>query len=112
MGGKVGLKGTDGLEILEEARNLGAEPISPNRTIKTLERLVFLKNKIELITYPSEMGEKIAKQCGFNPKVIGSIDEGNTTSFDTQQASRDLLNLEIDLLLFAGDQFCRFVLNN
>jgi len=102
MGGKVGLKGTDGLEILEEARNLGAEPISPNRTIKTLERLVFLKNKIELITYPSEMGEKIAKQCSFNPKVIGSIDEGNTTSFDTQQASKDLLNLEIDLLLFAG----------
>ncbi len=102
MGGKVGLKGTDGLAILEEAIKLGAEQISPQRTIKTLERLVFLKNEIELITYPGEMGETVARQCGFDPKVIGSIVKGNTTADDTQQASRDLCKLEIDLLLFAG----------
>ncbi|MCE7741378.1 MAG: ATP-NAD kinase family protein [Candidatus Heimdallarchaeota archaeon] len=102
MGGKVGLKGTDGLEILAKARNLGAKPISPQRTIKTLERLTSLEDEIELITYPGEMGEGVVKQCGLNPKIIGSIDEGNTTPYDTQQASKELYELKVDLLLFAG----------
>ncbi len=102
MGGKVGLKGTDGLEILAQARNLGAEPISPERTIKTIERLTSLKDEIELVTYPDEMGERVAKQCGFNPEVIGSINKENTTAQDTQQASKELCKLKVDLLLFAG----------
>ena len=102
MGGKVGLKGTDGIDILAKAKSLGAKQVSPKRTVKALERLVSLKNKIELITYPGEMGEKVAKHCGFNPKVIGSIIEGKTTAADTQQASKDFCKLKIDLLLFAG----------
>lgn len=102
MGGKVGLKGTDGIDILAKAKSLGAKQVSPKRTVKALERLVSLKNKIELITYPGEMGEKVAKHCVFNPKVIGSIIEGKTTAADTQQASKDFCKLKIDLLLFAG----------
>ncbi len=102
MGGRVGLKGTDGQTVLAKARSLGAEQVSPERTIKALERLIFLKDEIVLITYPGEMGENVAKQCGFNPKVIGSITEGKTTADDTQRASKELCNLKIDLLLFSG----------
>jgi predicted polyphosphate/ATP-dependent NAD kinase len=102
MGGRVGLKGTDGIAILAKAKSLGAEQVSPKRTIKALKRLAFLKDKIELITYPSEMGEDVAKQCGFNPKVIGSIMKGKTTTSDTQRASKDLCIHKVDLLLFAG----------
>jgi predicted polyphosphate/ATP-dependent NAD kinase len=102
LGGKVGLKGTDGLAILEKARSLGAEPESPKRAIEAIERLVFLKDEIEIITYPGDMGENAAKVCGFEPKVIGSIKVGETTAADTQQAAKDLSALEIDLLLFAG----------
>ncbi|UCG90735.1 MAG: ATP-NAD kinase family protein, partial [Candidatus Heimdallarchaeota archaeon] len=36
------------------------------------------------------------------PKVIGSIRKGETTGHDTQRASKDLRNLKVDLLLFAG----------
>ncbi|MHA1552770.1 MAG: ATP-NAD kinase, partial [Candidatus Heimdallarchaeaceae archaeon] len=71
MGGTVGLKGTDGKIILEKAKRLGSKPQSAKRTKETLERLIFLKNDFELITYPGEMGERIAKECGFQPKVIG-----------------------------------------
>ncbi|NPD89365.1 MAG: ATP-NAD kinase family protein [Asgard group archaeon] len=102
MGGKVGLKGTDGSAILTKAKCMGAEPESSKRAVKTLERIVSLKDEIELITYPSEMGENAAKQCGFVPKVIGTIREGRTTSDDTQQAAKDLCKHKIDLLLFAG----------
>jgi predicted polyphosphate/ATP-dependent NAD kinase len=102
MGGKVGLKGTDGFVILQKARRLGAKPISPKRTIEALERLVFLKDEIEIITYPGEMGENVAKHCGFNTKIVGTIIEGKTTAQDTQQACRDFLKYKIDFLLFAG----------
>ena len=43
MGGSVGLKGTDGENILKKAKNLGAIPIAPNRTIEVLEEISFFK---------------------------------------------------------------------
>ncbi len=102
MGGKVGLKGTDGIDILEKAKSLGAKSESPRRATEALNRLHPLKDEIELISYPHEMGEDVAQSCGFKLKVIGSIIKGKTTSEDTRKASKDFLNLNIDLLLFAG----------
>ena len=39
IGGRVGLKGSDGAEIKRRALEMGAEPMSPTRTIDTLEQL-------------------------------------------------------------------------
>lgn len=102
MGGRVGLKGTDGHAIVEKAKALGAEAESPRRTVIALRRLNRIKDNIELITYPYEMGEDEAKECDFLPTVIGSVKRGNTTSLDTKTAARELLALQVDLLLFAG----------
>lgn len=102
MGGRVGLKGTDGHATVEKAKALGAEPESPRRTVIALRRLNRIKDNIELITYPYEMGEDEAKECDFLPTVIGSVKRGNTTSLDTRTAARELLALQVDLLLFAG----------
>lgn len=102
MGGKVGLKGTDGVEILEKARELGAEPESPQRTKEALHLLFPQKNEIELITYPAEMGENVAVECGFKPSVIGTIHAGWTDATDTKRACQDLRAHGVDLLLFAG----------
>ena len=52
MGGKVGLKGTDGPEILKEARSLGAVPESPNKAKLALESLLPIKDKLQIFTYP------------------------------------------------------------
>ena len=46
MGGKVGLKGTDGEEILQKAIKLGSEPISQSRTKQFLKQLSAVKNVI------------------------------------------------------------------
>ena len=102
MGGRVGLKGSDGKEILRKAIELGATPISPQRTTEALRRLVSIKNHIELITYPYDMGEEEARENGLTPIVIGSIRKGETSSFDTQKAAKEMAGLKLDLLLFAG----------
>jgi predicted polyphosphate/ATP-dependent NAD kinase len=102
MGGRVGLKGSDGDDILEKARQLGAEPESPGLAVTALKRINRIKDNIELITYPFEMGEDEAKECQFTPTVIGSIKRGNTTSCDTENAAKEMLKSEVALLLFAG----------
>ena len=102
MGGKVGLKGSDGPSILQKAIELGATPTSPNRSIEALQRILRIRDTLELVTYPAEMGEDEARAAGFNPRVIGSITKGKTNSDDTKSAAREMLGLKVDLILFAG----------
>jgi predicted polyphosphate/ATP-dependent NAD kinase len=101
LGGKVGLKGSDGAEIQKKALELGAVPQSLNRAIETLERIKSVDD-LEIVTYPGEMGEDAARACGFKPVVIGSIEPSETTAEDTRNAAREILRLGVNLLLFAG----------
>ena len=102
IGGRVGLKGSDGKEILRKALELGAKVESPGRSIEALKRIVSIKDDIEVITYPYEMGEEEARQSGFNPTVIGKIKSGHTKPENTEAAAKEMLENGVDLLLFAG----------
>jgi predicted polyphosphate/ATP-dependent NAD kinase len=102
MGGRVGLKGSDGIIIQKMALSLGAVPVAPKRTCESLGLLTGHQEKIELLTYPGEMGQDEALSCGFSPTVIGSIRKGKTTPADTIQAARDLEKAGVDLLVFTG----------
>lgn len=70
--------------------------------VEALRLLAEIKDRIEVVTYPAEMGEDEARESGFEPTVVGSITSGETTSDDTQQAARDMEEMGVDLLLFAG----------
>jgi predicted polyphosphate/ATP-dependent NAD kinase len=102
IGGRVGLKGSDGVEIQKKALELGAVPQSLNRAVQALERVTLIKDDLKIVTYPTKMGENAAKKCGFAPIVIGSIKKDETTAEDTMNAAEEMLRLDVDLLLFAG----------
>ena len=111
LGGRVGLKGSDGAEIQKRALALGAEPQAQSRAIEALERLKGIEG-LKILTYPGEMGEEAARACSFEPEVIGAISPGQTTARDTRHAASEMLHQGVDLLLFAcGDGTARDIYN-
>ena len=102
IGGKVGLKGSDGLDTLAKALALGAKPESSSKAKVALDIVHKSGEDAEIITYPGEMGEDVARECGFKVSVIGSIDTGKTTADDTMHAAKDLKEAGADIILFAG----------
>lgn len=102
IGGRVGLKGSDGYDIQKKAMEMGATPEAPKRAIQALKNVVPIKDHIDVITYPHNMGEEEIRECGINPGVIGKIKKGETSAEDSRKAAREMEQAGIDLLLFAG----------
>ncbi len=118
IGGRVGLKGSDSLDIQHRARMLGAVPLAGDRAASALELLFPLSENIELLVPPNEMGETVARHCGFSPQVIQTSDLPNksitpfctgrgeggdeTTPEDTRRSARIMREAEVDLILFSG----------
>lgn len=102
MGGRVGLKGTDGPDVLEKAKKLGAKPQSGLRTEEALEKLKPIKEEIKIITCADKMGETAVIRCGFSPEIIGVGRTSKTTASDTKKAARIMRDRGVDLFLFSG----------
>ena len=101
LGGRVGLKGSDGLEVQERARQRGAQPMAGARAVEALRVLAKVEG-LEVLAYPGEMGAEAAMAAGLSPTVIGEILPGRTTAEDTRRAAREMREHGVDLLLFAG----------
>ena len=103
MGGRVGLKGTDGPDTLKIALGRGAVPLSPSRAIQALETLRGLQEDMTLFTFPGQMGEAEAVAAGIKPHVLlRDVITGVPTREHTLMAARELLQKRVDLLLFGG----------
>jgi ribonucleoside-diphosphate reductase subunit M2 len=87
-------------EIIKEAVKLGALPVTPLRLEVFLNRLKAKKNFLLLVA-PGKMGEDLVKGKEFNYQVIGSIQQ-NTTAHDTKRIAKQMLEKQIDLLIFCG----------
>jgi len=101
MGGAVGLKGTDGREVLERAISLGAKPMAPKRAELFLSELSPVKGRIRLIVGAGKMGEDEARNCGFTFKVLGKTKK-ETTPEDTIEIAKGIADAGADLLIFCG----------
>ena len=97
MGGRVGLKGTDGK--VDEARERGAEPRAPDRARKALDSLA--NGEIELLVAGGEMGETAAREADFDPEIV-TDPPAETSASDTRAAVREFVGEGVDLVLFVG----------
>ncbi len=101
MGGSVGLKGTDGYDVLKKALNLGATPIAPQRAEAFLSELSSITENIQFIVGAGKMGENEAKNYGFPLTVVGTAKE-TTTAKDTKEVANRIQEMGADLLVFCG----------
>lgn len=100
MGGRVGLKGTDGK--VEEARQRGAEPRAPARARRALESLRDCAPDAEVLTYGGEMGKYAARDAGLDPTVVGEPGGDETTAGDTCDAVAAFVERGVELILLVG----------
>ena len=100
MGGRVGLKGTDG--VLEKAIALGAKPVAPARAIEFLGKLKAAELPVELVTCPRVMGENEAKIASFPAKILPMSLKSETTAEDTKAAVKQIIASRADLIVFVG----------
>ncbi|MFZ5820442.1 MAG: ATP-NAD kinase family protein [Chloroflexota bacterium] len=102
LGGRVGLKGSDGEIVQKKALALGAVPRALERAREALTALLPLKDDIEIVTCPGEMGAEAASSLGFSAQVIGRIEAGKTSAEDTRRAAQSMKEMGVALILFAG----------
>jgi predicted polyphosphate/ATP-dependent NAD kinase len=102
LGGKVGLKGTDGDDIVRMALSRGARPLSGQKAASALSRLAELSPKPRILTAAGAMGEDVARDAGFQPVVLHRVPTRSSTRADTLAAASALMRHGVDLLLFVG----------
>jgi predicted polyphosphate/ATP-dependent NAD kinase len=113
MGGRVGLHGTDGA-ALDEARERGAEPVSPLRARRTLTRLRRTlaatgesgKPSITVLAPPGPMGGALLEELGWPyqplPTRAPGPESARTTAADTRRLAAALAEQGVTLLIFVG----------
>lgn len=102
MGGRVGLKGTDGVEVLKKARELGSIPEAPLKAIKALEKLLPLKDSVTVLVSEGQMGEDEVKEVGLNYEVVYKPEPGETSNADTTELCKIFEKENVELILFVG----------
>jgi predicted polyphosphate/ATP-dependent NAD kinase len=101
MGGAVGLKGTDGTAIVNQARSLGAKPIAPERAQAFLSELNPATSGVRLVVGAGSMGEDEVKRFGFTYKVLGERKK-ETSAEDTVAIAEKMVDAGVALLVFCG----------
>jgi predicted polyphosphate/ATP-dependent NAD kinase len=102
MGGRVGLKGIDGPELLELALERGAVPVAAERADRALARLHDRCADVRLVAAPGRMGADLAEAHGFDTEVLQGGSAEATTAADTRLAAAELMRRDVDLIVFAG----------
>lgn len=105
MGGRAGLKGTDGADILQRALDLGAQPEAGLKAGKALDHLAEADAPVKLLVAAGAMGEDAAKAAGLDYDVI--YEPSGKEALETQKADSEAFldaakAAQPDLLVFVG----------
>jgi len=108
MGGRVGLKGTDGK--VEEAIARGASPRAQDRARRALDRLAAIAPETRISVAADPMGESIVREAGFEPVRVtdpfgGATPEPTaTTAAHTRAVVRAFAGIDGDGTDAGGDE--------
>ena len=102
IGGALALKGSDGKEIREKALAMGAEKKANQKARLALDVLLPYKEQVKIFTAAGEMGGDLARNMGFEVEVVFQPASTQTEAEDTINTAEQLIQREVDLLLFAG----------
>ncbi len=102
MGGSVGLKGTDGPEILAQARKLGAQPTAGLRAREFLQFLIPVRQKLHIFTAAGEMGEQLLRESAFEYEILWTPTKRTTTSQDTIECAKQMKGRDVAIVVFTG----------
>jgi predicted polyphosphate/ATP-dependent NAD kinase len=101
MGGAVGLKGTDGEQILMEAHARRAQKVSPARAREALAAIQRKRLSVDFLACSGEMGGDELIESGMEFETVFRPGP-RTSSADTREAVRGFVSRGADLILFAG----------
>lgn len=102
IGGRVGLKGSDGADVVREARARGATPLSGERGRLALRRLADKEHPVRVLTASGAMGEDAVRAAGLDPVVVHHAVPDATSAADTRAAATAITMHGVDLILFVG----------
>jgi len=115
IGGRVGLKGSDGAEIREQAFKLGAKKLAFDKALLCFKQFGEYCNEVKVFTAAGEMGEKLCLKLNLKHQIVTykeitsrSFDslrtntEYFTNAEDTKLLVTELCKLGMDIILFVG----------
>jgi predicted polyphosphate/ATP-dependent NAD kinase len=102
MGGRVGLKGTDG--VLQEAISRGAHPVAPGRAVEFLGELKHRMGNyhVEVFSCPASMGAEEAQAAQMPVTILPLTLHDETNACDTENAVKQLNAANVDIIVFVG----------
>lgn len=101
IGGPVGLKGSDGEEIVTEALARGARQRAQTRTAQALAVLADCAGQVRITCLDGAMGGDAVAAAGLSWQSLGAT-PATTGAGDTQATAQALRARGVDLILFAG----------
>jgi len=117
LGGRVGLKGSDGPALQALAIERGAQPQAQDRVKAVLSQFSAepqIQRPVQWLTASGAMGGDLLIALGYEPKIAFHLEPGRaSTAGDTRAAVAALCASGVDVIVFAGgDGTARDVLDS
>ncbi|MCZ6710513.1 MAG: ATP-NAD kinase family protein [Gammaproteobacteria bacterium] len=101
IGGRVALKGSDGVDIQQRAARKGGRPRGEARARRALQAAAEALDQVRWLTWGGAMGASVLEGLAISCQVLGQPHQPSTAQ-DTRRAAHALVEAGADLVLFCG----------
>jgi predicted polyphosphate/ATP-dependent NAD kinase len=101
IGGRVALKGSDGVDVQTLARDLGGAARGRERALRALRASGDAAREVRWLTWGGAMGEEVLAAAGLNATTLGRPQRPPAAA-DTRAAAKAMLAQRVDLVVFCG----------